>query len=259
MKKWLSVLALEVRSSIYKLLAVFLCMTGLEMADFYRVVRTHWDRGQQFVADRQERNVLLLMFEKILGDTFVEWIFLAAFAGVSAILIWSGSEKGKVRTQETLWRLRVNPHGIFLTWSLYHLFCFWMLFVWQILLVMGMHQYYLLYIDAEMAPQALFLAFSRNSFLHGILPFADVLIHVRNLVLFIVWALGTVYFGYVGYGRHSHKCLLIAAFLVFSGMLVAIGSEVRWLDIALIILGLIYLIAMIVSVKGVWGYEMGES
>lgn len=146
----LSVLALLVQESFYKVLAAVGILMALECVNFR------------------------------LSPLF----FLAALGAVFLILCVMEGEPRDVRFHYTWRRLRVTPKRLFLLKTFFNALCFLLPFAAQA--GMGIwfcHRYSQQIPPESQSPQLLFLTFYRWEFLHCVLPMAEVLKWIRNLLL----------------------------------------------------------------------------
>ncbi len=116
MKQYLSVLALNVRSSIYKVFTILCFTCVLQLADFYYVLRENREAMQDVV--------IPFSFEAMLEDSHMKLIFAIALAVLFVVLMWSLLEKGKVKTKRFLWRLSVDRRPMLFMFAGYHVLCF---------------------------------------------------------------------------------------------------------------------------------------
>lgn len=176
MKKHLSVLMLHARSTVYKLLAALVFMTAAEAALFYITVRRLQDTN-------------LMGLEYAFTEGKIVWVFCAAFVLFCAVLLRSGYEFGS-KQGYTLRRLRVSEEAVFIWQAVYNTVCLFILWAFQLLVVMGLSMWYMSVADASVSGgQTIFLAFYRDEFLHSLMPLAEGSRLARNLIL--VPCLGT--------------------------------------------------------------------
>ncbi len=148
----LSVLALLAQGSFYKVLATAVIMAALECVSFR------------------------------LSSLF----FLAALGMVFLILCVMEGEPGGVKSRYTWRRLRITPKHLFLLKTFYNILCFLLLFAAQA--GMGIwfcHRYRIQMPRETQSPQLVFLTFYRWEFLHCVLPMAETLKWIRNLLLIL--------------------------------------------------------------------------
>ena len=257
MRKYISVLALDVRCTIYKILGVIILMSGAQLGNFYRVLQRNLARWNQYNynMDPSEYNMLILTFEQAIEEGYIQFFFGAMVVFVCAILIWGCSEHGKVRSRFLLWRLRIERRQVYVVWSIYRTFIIALVIAWQLLLVVIMNEMYQSIIANEMAPQSLFLAFYRNLFLHSLLPLSDVFGMVWLSIFVVLCGMGTAYIGYRDITEHQSACSAVLGVMAYATLFVTVGilSEVRWLAVLTVIVAFITIICMIISVKGSLG------
>ena len=167
----LSLWALLVRSSLYKILCVPAVMT---LAEFV-LYRDYLNRGNWHS----------------LGETVegshISMVFLAGMGIVLFILVRTEGLY-KERSSGTLDRLRLGESRIFVIETIYNIFCLSMLFAVQIWISVWLVQLYGKAAEGIYeSPQRLFLAFYQIDFLHCLLPMADYGKWVRNLLLLLAF------------------------------------------------------------------------
>lgn len=148
----LSVLALLAQGSFYKVLAAAGIMAMLECVNFR------------------------------LSPLF----FLTALGMVFLILCITEGEPRGVRTSYTWRRLLITPKRLFLLKTFFNFLCFLLLFAAQA--GMGIwfcHRYSLQMPQESQSPQLVFLTFYRQELLHCVLPMAETMKWIRNLLLIL--------------------------------------------------------------------------
>lgn len=210
-KKDLSVLAIMVRASIYKVFGVFFCMAVVELGLFI------WQIREASTVDAVDGlkgiNGLL---ENLLEDCFPDRIFFLTLWAMIIILVWADSERNGSKPDYLTGRL---SNGMGKNYALrfgYHVACLVLLIAVQVGLAFCMYGIYLKMQNPEyISSQALFLTFYRSEFLHSIFPMEEIGLWVRNLLLLLVTALET-----------ASMSGLKAGFLVRTGVLFAAWSIV---------------------------------
>ena len=176
MKRGFSVFLLMARSTIYKVLLVLLGMAVVECGLFLLVLR----RGVT------ENGMSL---ESVIESSFAAWVFILAFIVIAALLFSTGYD-AKGRRSYTLLRLSISRRQVFLWQSIYNLCIFLLLWMVQILAALFFCALYVRFAPAEyVTHQTVFLAFYRNDFFHSILPLSEVILWVRNILLFLTSSL----------------------------------------------------------------------
>ncbi|MBQ9765600.1 MAG: hypothetical protein IJW18_05345 [Lachnospiraceae bacterium] len=171
--KDISALALLIKSSLYKILALIVEMTIIEFFIFYYII----DKGQNFAES-----------ELMITKAYIPYTFLAMLA--IAFMVLCFSEKGlDKKSGYTIQRMRISKKRFFVIKTIYNVFCIVLLFVVQTLVaIVLIRNHNVELIKGEHEYQQLFLAFYRNDFLHSLFPMAEVLRWIRNVLL--VLALG---------------------------------------------------------------------
>lgn len=195
MRKHLSIFMLIVRSSIYKVLLVFLAMAAAEAA---------------LVAIMQDVKESLLF--ELVDQSHLFFVYVAATALVQIIML-GVCTSGSARPRYTLARLSVSEKTVMLWHWLCGALCFIALWLWQMLLVYA----FALWHHAAASPdvvshQSIYLATFRSEFLHSLLPLDDVSRIARNIVMAI--SMGGVNAASAFKMRRGKKALFGSAFLI---------------------------------------------
>lgn len=170
-----SVFGLLARNSFLKILGILAGLAAVELVLFRGELLTCYNAATGLVAAP----------EGLIGDAFVHVVFLAAFALVMVVLIWT-----EVRVSEkagyTIMRLGLTRKELFAIKTIYNAICLVLLFVVQIWLVIGMLAWYGAFAPLELPmPQLLFVTFYRNGFLHCLLPMQEIGKWIRNLLMIV--------------------------------------------------------------------------
>ena len=201
MNKHLSVFKLLARSTIWKVLAVLLLMTVTESLLFFR---------QEGKLAGQAGGYYL---ESLFYGSYIFLVFLAAYVAISAILYGTGSRPGS-RQDYTLQRLGVSGYAIIAWQSLWNLICFLLLWTVQLLTVYLLLQNHLAkYPYAGFTQHHIFLAFWRHDVLHGLLPTADTLVWLKDLILLLAVSMITDYGSYVARRAGKGSALYVFMFV----------------------------------------------
>jgi hypothetical protein len=181
MRKHLSIFMLIARSTIYKVLGIFIIMTAAEISLFYYVLNKNTVVGAVGQSS--------ISLESLVVQSRISWVFAIAFILVSILLCLTGCEF-KSKQGYTLRRLSVTERNIYLWQALYNTCCYFFLWIIQLFVALVLCKLYLARFDmSTLSNQAIFLAFYRNSFLHSLLPLDEISRFVRNVALII--GLGT--------------------------------------------------------------------
>lgn len=264
-RKYSSVMALAVRSSFYKVLLVMIGMCVAEGIAFFLILKGELEEVHTYTV-QQWHSMMPEMFCGMMEKGIFYIIFMCSMFLVSAILVWTENERGKSRSRLLLWRLRISPRRIFILWSVYNMVCYGLLFIVQYLLIPVLHGIYLMEakdlippdILSAMIPQTLFLVFRTNGFLHGILPLDDIWLSIRLLLAFAAWGMAAAYIGYIGYVGHTRRSAMLILFLGYTILFVSVGVDIGWINFLVIASSVICILSIFISVKGGWGYELGE-
>lgn len=171
MRRYISLLALVVRGTIYKVTCLLLGLAAVQTALFYRLYRLS-PEGQPAA------------LEDIISRSGVPLAAGAAFLLLCALLCLSGCEFSGSKLSYTLRRLAVREEITALIWACYYTLCFFLFWVAQAMTALWLCRLYTLLADpVYWSQQTAFLAFYRDDFLHGLLPLEETSVYVRNLCL----------------------------------------------------------------------------
>lgn len=182
MRKHLSVFMLYTRSSLFRILLIFMLMAVLELVLFYFAVE------RIMVSDS-------IGLERMISKSCVGFVMGAAFLAMSAQLSIMGCEYGSKQSY-TLRRLSVGEGSIFAWQALFNALMYLLLWGVQLGLVLIMCAYGVEKMGAQASNQATFLAFYRSQFLHSLLPLGEWSRYLRNIVLIIALGLASALFSY---------------------------------------------------------------
>ncbi len=159
MKQYLSVLALLVRSSIYKIYILFAAIAVL-----HTILFSVWD-----------------------SRPAVRFLLFAAEVGTLLWILCRNWMDGSSHQNYTIQRLSVTEKALFWMQASYNLIC--LLMFWAVHLIIA----YVLYSRTYTGPQSLFLEFAGSGYLHSLIPGADWVSWVKN---FTILGFAAVYSAY---------------------------------------------------------------
>lgn len=241
MRQHLSVLMLAARSTIYKILGLFMVTAIAEGTLFYLVL-------QKTLAGEP------LGLEQLMSESRIALVCGVSFLMLCALLSLTGYESSGSKLRYTLQRLSVGEKTIVFWWAVYNAACFFLFWALHVAIVLLLSQLYVARMDAAyVSGQTILLAFYRNNFLHSLLPLAEASRYLRNASFVLSLGISTACFSY--HQRHGKKgvttvVLAILVVVYFSQAMGSFGSDL-----------LLYLVALgttAVIVLGVWkkeGYE----
>lgn len=252
MKKYISVLALDVKNTIWNVLRIMALMSAVQLGYFYFFLRKEVERWKDVELLWGKRGSLT-SFDEILTNSYISIFFIVSMVLVWAVLIWGCSEHGKVRSKFTWYRLQIERRQLFAVWAGHRAFLMAVMLIWQIILLVIMDGMYQKIWALGDAPQSLFLACYRNSFVHALIPLSDPYYMVRLVCCVLLWGMGTTYVGYMGFAEHRDKCTIVIAGMLYTLILFIIPLDVFWFKAIYMILILGWGIGILVSVKGSLG------
>ena len=210
MKKYSSVMMLAVQNSIYKIIGLLMITASVQLGIFY------WFAGRKTDWESFFREMPFV-------NTFIPdwWTVLAgiSFVALCMLLVYPECEYGGSRIQYSIQRLQVTEKAVFYLWTLYHVIVLLIFWFVQILLAYASCAICLNQPGAEVAANAhsVFMIFSRDSFLHSLMPLYEVSRYIRNGFLILGMAFSMSAFSWKQRrGKRSFSVIaLLAVVLIF--------------------------------------------
>lgn len=202
MRKYSSVLALANRAAFYKIALILAMMAAVQIAAFCLTLGSPGSMGT---------------LEEAIDRSHVAWISAAAFAAICAVLAgFPGSRSGSVASY-TVRRLSVSEKEFAALCCFYNACCLILLTAVQLLAVFVLCAVYLNRNTEQPYDPAVFLAFYRSPFLHGLLPLGDAYGWIRNLVFIACTAVVSACTGLkLLHGREPMICGILAGCVLLS-------------------------------------------
>lgn len=206
MKKYLSVLCLAARSSVFKIALILPLMATAQAALFW----FYLSEGMKTAAAGIANAPLESLFDKPL----LSLLFGAAFLAVTFFLCRTGCAFG-AQPGHTLDRLSLRPLTVWILQAAYNTAVFLILWFAEAAVSLGLCALYTHFADsAAVSVQTAFLATYRSEFLHAVLPMHDAALWARNLVFALTLGVVTATFPYKQRrGKFAGEVLLCALLL----------------------------------------------
>ena len=208
MKRIIPLLAISVRQTFYRFMAIAVLMSFTQAILFKRAL-------ERLSADFHTYPDMFAPLETVVSESRMHLVFIAALILLCLVLAYSACDSGS-KSIYTLKRLAVSQERICCLWTVYYFFCISALILWQLGLIIIFSKVYTAsgpglysYSDAH----TLFLAFWRNNFLHSIMPLEDISRHLRNISLIASLSMGITAFSFrQRTGKRSYSGILCLAF-----------------------------------------------
>ncbi|MGI6345476.1 MAG: hypothetical protein ACOX18_10690 [Bacillota bacterium] len=198
MKQHLSVLTLAARSTIYKVLGLLIAMAVVQGILFYLTLETSLANEPPGL-------------EQVISQSRIALVCGAGFLLLCLLLSLTGYEIGGSKLRYTLQRLSIEEKTTVFWWAGYNAVCFFLFWAAQLVIALLLCRLYLTKVDAAYTSgQTILLAFYRNSWLHSLLPLADVSRYLRNAVFALCLGLSAACFSF----RQRHDKIGIAVVVV---------------------------------------------
>lgn len=183
MKRYLSIFQLLARSSLYRLLALFLLMGLIQFGLFSNVLSA-------------QVSLRSCNLESAIADARLSWVFTLGALLSFILLAAVGCDLGS-RQRYTLRRLPVSEKKLFLCQSVYNSLSYFLLLAAELLITLLLCKLYLAKGDPDLInSQTLMLASYRSPFFHALLPLSDQLLWWRNLLLILSMGIVTALIPY---------------------------------------------------------------
>jgi hypothetical protein len=184
MKQHLSVLMLAARSTIYKVLGLFVVLAITQGTLFYFTL-------QKTLSGEP------VGLEQLISQSRISIVGGVCFVLLCAQLSLTGCELGGSKVRYTLQRLSVREEAAVCWWAGYNAVCFLLFWVVQLVIALLLCKLYVTHIDpAYVSGQTIFLAFYRNRFLHSLLPLAETSRYVRNGIFILCLGISAACFSF---------------------------------------------------------------
>ena len=199
-RKYASVFGLYARGSIFKVLGILLCMSGIQIGLFLKcyVPSSGWSYENPFVV--------------AVTDCGIPKVFAVTFLVVTILLCRTGTEYSS-KTGYTLRRLCVSERATFFCQAIYNVFVYILFLATQIVVIFGLG---MIFLKSEPENyrnvQAIFLAFYSDGFLHAVLPLEDIGLWGRNFCWLVALGMTTAEFSYLQ--RRGNKFNMSLIFMV---------------------------------------------
>lgn len=238
MRKHLSVLMLIGRSTIYKILALFLLIACAQWLLFRFSLN--------FALDAADAGLEMTALESVISHSRMAWAFAVCFVIMVVLLCMTGCEYGS-KQGYTLRRLSVSERSVFVWQSVYNIFCFFMLWAVQAMIAYVLCKLYIAKVDPKLTSvQTVYLTFYRNDFLHSILPLSMVSRWIRNILLVVCLGLAAAHFSYMQ--RRGKVGVTILAMSSLSLVFFSRGITSLGNDILIILLSIANIVAVLKNV-----------
>lgn len=233
MRKYISIFELFARSTVYKILAVFVAM-GATQIFMFRKAMLEWFPADSYHLDFQAIEYYTLEY---MMDRSKSEIFLGiAFVAITAILCWNGCNIGS-KSSYTIQRLQVTEKKIFVMQSIYNSLCYVLLLGTQIGVFFIQSSMYAAR-AGHLTNQTIFLAYYRNDFMHSVLPLEGTIRWLVNILIILGCGTSAALFTYLQRRGKTAGVLLVVIACVLFGFVQKLG-EVLGFMIVVIIWGIV--------------------
>lgn len=241
MRKHLSVLMLAARSTIYKVMGLFVVMGVTESALFFFAL-------QKTLAAEP------LGLEQLISQSRIGFVCGISFLLLCGLLSLTGCEFGGSKLRYTLQRLSVPEKVVVFWWAGYNAVCFFLFWVVQLAIALLLSRLYATKMHpAYVSGQTIWLAFYRNSWLHSLLPLAETSRYLRNIIFVLSLGISASCFSWRQ--RHDQRGIAVVAvammvLVYFSRAMGSFASD--------LLLSVVAVIIAAGAVIGMWegaGYE----
>ena len=202
MRKHISVFMLYTRSSVFRLLILFVLMAAAELPMFFfaadRCLNSASVTLEQMLDNSGMTSMqtsVSLSLERMFDNSGIAIVLAAVFVLMSIQLCGVGCEFGS-KQGYTLRRLSVSEETVFAWQASFNALAYFVLWGMQLMLVLVMCSYGVEKLGALASNQTVFLAFYRNKFLHSLLPLDEWSRYLRNICMILALGTASAFFSY---------------------------------------------------------------
>ena len=242
MNRIFSVFALAARSTIYKIIGVLLFMATIEITLFISILK-------KLPTDYP------FLLEEVVVQSKIPFICAIAFLAICAILSLWGVNRSGSKITYTINRLSINEKTTATLWAIYNIFCFFIFWAIQLIIILFLCKMYLRSIDSlNYSTHTVFISFYQNKFMHSLLPLDEISRYIRNIILIFGLGFSCSYFSLKH--RRNEKSFSFIVLAIISTLFFAqeVGSFSS--DLFIIIISLIYIASSIYYIW--WGEQIEE-
>ncbi|MBQ7116648.1 MAG: hypothetical protein IJN88_00390 [Clostridia bacterium] len=246
MKNYLSVFALQIKSTFSKILAVIFMMSAAQLVLFIHILNS----GEIVIPNRFTNEEFLSGIEGILQDSrAMSFIFAFGFLLVTVILAVNGCRYTS-REDYTLRRLNITEKKAMLTKGIYGVLVYALFIMAEALVMLIICNIYIHFaeshpqiFDGFISNQTVFLAFYRSNIIHSVLPLEDYFKYISTFIALISISFSTAYISYFV----RRKKLFLEAFILVPVILInftstwtaGFAADVTLIGVSCFILGIL--------------------
>lgn len=199
MRNYLSVFALQIKSTFIKIIAVILLMGAAQLGLFIHILNS----GEIVIPNRFTNEEFLSGIEGILQDSrAMSFIFALGFLLITVILAINGCKYAS-REDYTLRRLNITEKKVMLTKGVYGVFVYALFIMAEALVMFIICNIYIQFaenhpqiFDGFISNQTVFLAFYRSNIIHSVLPLDDYFKYISTFFAIIGISFSTAFIPY---------------------------------------------------------------
>jgi len=220
MKKYISIFELFARSTIYKILPVFVTMGAAQVFMFQKAM-SEWFPMDAYHLEFQaiEYYTLEYMMSRSKNEIFLG----IAFVLITAILCWCGCNIGS-KSSYTIQRLQVTEKRIFVMQSIYNSLCYVLLLGAQIGVLLIQSSLYAVR-AGHLTNQTVFLAYYRSDFMHSVLPLEGTMRWTENILIVLGCGVSAALFTYLQRRGKVAVSMLVVTACVLLGFVQELGEQ----------------------------------
>lgn len=246
MRKYLSVFALQVKSTFTKILAVIMLMCLSQLGLFIHILNS----DETIVTNRFTNEEFLAGIEIILKNSrAISFIFALGFLFVTVILATNGC-KYNSREDYTLRRLNITEKKAVICKGIYGISAYILLIIAEALVMLAVCLIYLSFAENHpysfeglISNQTVFLAFYRSRLMHAVLPLEDLFKYFSTFIAILGMSFSTAFIPYF----IRRKKLFLEAFILIPIVIMnftstwtsGYGNDMFLIGVSAIILGVL--------------------
>lgn len=248
-KKYVSVLELFARNTIYKIAILLAAMGGVQIFLFQQAMTAYVPMDTY---DLDFTAIEHYSLEYMADESRSAVVLAIVFVLLTVVLCWNGCNIGS-KSSYTWKRLQVTEKMIFLMQCIYNSLCYVLLLGVQVAVLLIQSGMYTAHAK-HVTNQTVFLAFYRNDFMHSVLPLDGGMRWLVNLLFIIGCGMAAAVFTY----RQRHGKVEWVLWIVPAEILISFVRGMEDTYISLLFAIAVCMIAGISAFRHVLGKSMEE-
>ena len=196
MKRYLSVFSMLARPTLLPMLLITAVMSAAQVWLFESRLQTELSNYSILSEHYNATASNFIRAEYLFSVSHITWVFAAAFVLLCVLLALPGCGYHS-KTSYTVRRLSISERSVFYLQTAVNVVYLLALWAVEVLLCILLCRRYITAAPAEIVSELTeMLTFYRSPFLHALLPLADTIVWVRNIILLLILSASAAIFPY---------------------------------------------------------------